>query len=61
MQTAFLHGEITEELYVNQQEVFIADGNESLVCNLHKELYGLNNHPDCGTSHFTFLLPNPGR
>jgi hypothetical protein len=41
VQTAFLHGEVTEELYVSQPEGFIAGGNESLVCRLHKGLYGL--------------------
>jgi hypothetical protein len=41
VQTAFLHGEVIEELYVNQLEGFIANGNESLVCRLHKGLYGL--------------------
>lgn len=41
VQTAFLHREVTEELYVNQPEGFITDGNESLVCCLHKGLYGL--------------------
>ena len=41
VKTAFLHGEVIEELYVNQLEGFIANGNESLVCRLHKGLYGL--------------------
>lgn len=41
LQTAFLHGEVTEELYDSQPEGFIAGGNESLVCRLHKGLYGL--------------------
>ena len=37
VQTTFLHGEVIEELYVNQPEGFIASGNESLVlCRLPK-------------------------
>jgi hypothetical protein len=41
VKTAFLYGEVTEELYISQTEGFITAGQESLVCRLHKGLYGL--------------------
>lgn len=41
VKTAFLYGEVAEELYISQPEGFIVDGQESLVCRLHKGLYGL--------------------
>ena len=41
VKTAFLYGEVAEELYISQPEGFIIAGQESLVCRLHKGLYGL--------------------
>jgi hypothetical protein len=41
VKTAFLYGEVAEELYISQPEGFIEAGQESLVCRLHKGLYGL--------------------
>ena len=41
VKTAFLYGDLDEELYVEQPEGFIAPGTEHLVCRLKKPLYGL--------------------
>ena len=41
VKTAFLNGDITEDLYMSQPEGYVAKGKENLVCKLTKSLYGL--------------------
>jgi transposase InsO family protein len=41
IKTAFLYGELDEEIYLQQPEGFVISGQESSVCRLHKCLYGL--------------------
>nr|ABW74556.1 copia-like pol polyprotein [Boechera divaricarpa] len=41
VKTAFLNGELEEEVYMDQPEGFVATGNENLVCKLRKSIYGL--------------------
>ena len=45
MKTAFLHGDLEEDLYMIQLEGFIVQGQENLVCKLRKRLYGLKQAP----------------
>ena len=45
--TAFLNGDLKEEVYIRQPEGFVADGQENLVCRLNKSLYGLKQAPRC--------------
>ncbi|KAL1223876.1 Retrovirus-related Pol polyprotein from transposon TNT 1-94 [Cardamine amara subsp. amara] len=41
VKTAFLNGELEEEVYMDQPEGFVATGKENLVCRLRKSIYGL--------------------
>jgi hypothetical protein len=45
VKTAFLHGIIQEEIYVEQPLGFEAYSRESHVCHLKKALYGLKQAP----------------
>jgi len=41
LKTAFLNGELEEDIYMDQPQGFVQDGKEHLVCKLKKSLYGL--------------------
>ena len=47
VKTAFLNGELTEEIYLKQPEGFIEKGYEDYVCKLKRSIYGLKQSARC--------------
>nr|CAE03834.3 OSJNBb0013J13.11 [Oryza sativa Japonica Group] len=45
VKTTFLHGELEDEIYMDQPEGFIVPGKEDYVCKLKRSLYGLKQSP----------------
>ena len=60
VKTAFLNGELEEEIYMDQPEGFIADGQENKVCRLLKSLYGLKQAPKQWHERFDNTLTSNG-
>ena len=45
VKTTFLHGELDEDIYMQQPKGFVEKGKENLVCQRKKSLYGLKQAP----------------
>ena len=58
--TAFLYGDLTEEVYIRQPEGQIKAGEEDLVCRLQKSIYGLKQSPRCWNTRLDNFLTSLG-
>lgn len=56
VKTAFLYGELQEEIYLEQPEGYADPNNPDFVCKLHKSLYGLKQSPRCWNEKFVGFL-----
>ena len=60
MENAFLHGDLAEEVYMEQPLGFVAQGESSLVCRLRCSLYGLKQSPRTWFGRFSFVVQEFG-
>ena len=60
VKTAFLNGELEEEIYMEQPEGFVVPGYEKKVCRLLKSLYGLKQAPKQWHEKFDRTLISAG-
>ena len=60
IKTAFLHGNLEEEIYMEKSEGFVVNGKEYHVCKLRKSLYGLKQAPRQWYLKFESVIENQG-
>ncbi|CAL5342497.1 unnamed protein product [Camellia sinensis] len=60
VKTAFLHGDLEEEIYMGQPEGFRVKGKEDYVCQLKKSLYGLKQAPRQWYKKFESVMEKQG-
>ncbi|RVW77298.1 Retrovirus-related Pol polyprotein from transposon TNT 1-94 [Vitis vinifera] len=60
VKTAFLNGDLNEEVYMEQPEGFVLLGNENKVCKLVKSLYGLKQVPKQWHEKFDHAILSDG-
>ena len=60
VKTTFLHGDLDEEIYMQQSEGFAKKGKEHLVCRLKKSLYGLKQAPKQRYQKFDTFMQSQG-
>lgn len=60
VETAFLNGDLNEEIYMKHPKGHVVKGMEHLVCKLKKSLYYLKQSPRCMNQTFSKYLENIG-
>ena len=60
VKTAFLHGDLDEDIYMEQPEGYEVLGKEHLVCKLKKSLYGLKQSPRLWYQKFDAFMKTQG-
>ena len=60
IKNAFLHGDLEEEIYMEQPPGFVAQGETNLVCKLRKSLYGLKQSPRAWFGRFSTVVRDFG-
>ncbi|GJZ26794.1 transposable element [Tanacetum coccineum] len=60
VKTAFLHGDLEEEIYMSQPQGFVVQGKEDYVCKLRKSLYGLKQSPRQWNKRFDSFMVKHG-
>ena len=60
VKTAFLNGNLEEEIYMKQPDGFHVEGKEDYVCRLRKSLYGLKQAPRQWYKKFESIMCKQG-
>ena len=60
IKNAFLHGDLQEEVYMEQPPGFVAQGENGKVCHLKKSLYGLKQSPRAWFGKFSEVIQQFG-
>ena len=60
VKTAFLNGDLEEEVYMKQPDGFVVSGSENKVCKLKKSLYGLKQAPRAWNNKIDGFLKSLG-
>ena len=60
IKNVFLHGDLAEEVYMEQPLGFVAQGESGLVCILRHSLYGLKQSPQVWFSRFSLVVQEFG-
>ena len=56
IKNAFLHGDLPEEVYMEQPPSFVVQGESGLVCKLRRSLYGMKQFPRAWFSWFRSVV-----
>ena len=60
IKNVFLHGDLAEEVYMEQPPGFVAQGESSLVCRLRRSPYGLKQSPRAWFGRFSSVVQEFG-
>ena len=60
VKTAFLNGNLTEDVYMMQPEVFVDPTNAGKICKLQKSIYGLKQASQSWNIHFDEVVKGFG-